>query len=432
MGPSQALIPLKRPHSEDDLSGKGCSSCGGLDHQRRSSKTCAYYKPNIKDIHKPEKDAVKDLRTVVVGLRSVLKVPELGATIEDAVQRVTDIQLDVCHLMNGFIIFMLENNRVIPCLKYSAGIMLQFYYGVSAVSSHDLNTRKTVNDPNLEEYLNLFWNTAQRRYSSFNDASGLSQMIKFAALQYSTNAMNHVWMNLPKWFKKWLNYKIVKHIGFLMEYDEVKEIVEYIFNELSRDDNDQNMYKIPNSFLLLLNGDNGDFVFGAFDYVYFKALDYLNGLTLSEKAMKAGWWMYYGVLKKLLKCFSKHNNDPSIHYHDQAAQRGMRLLSFAPMNNFQCKHVMIDTDSLHGLLRSSNITRDIVDVADTSSTAGVADNDEFAYDSDFRILSIEQFRDEAFLWWHACFDFERFETTEKRFSFSLVTDGVKVRFYFCL
>ncbi|KAI3655570.1 hypothetical protein MP638_000268, partial [Amoeboaphelidium occidentale] len=170
--------------------GKRCK-CGSTEHQRISNKNCPLYKPRLKlqyrDTELPEKTV-----TTTTGLNSVLRIAPLKDIIMDAVARCTDIQVEVSRLLNGYVIWMIEENRPIPDLRFSDGIMREFYQAVCSIDAvRNPHQHKGVSTPSINEYMDEIYSRCRPDHLAWNDATKLTELIPNMARMHSTNCQNH-------------------------------------------------------------------------------------------------------------------------------------------------------------------------------------------------------------------------------------------------
>ncbi|KAI3657692.1 hypothetical protein MP638_003702 [Amoeboaphelidium occidentale] len=158
IGPSAGEKKRKEPEG-----GKRCKY-GSTEHQRISNKNCPLYKPRLKlqcrDTELPEKTV-----TTTTGLNSVLRIAPLKDIIMDAVARCTDIQVEVSRLLNGYVIWMIEENRPIPDLRFSDGIMREFYQAVCSFDAlRNPHQHKVVSTPSINEYMDEIYSRCRPDY----------------------------------------------------------------------------------------------------------------------------------------------------------------------------------------------------------------------------------------------------------------------------
>ncbi|KAI3655596.1 hypothetical protein MP638_004028 [Amoeboaphelidium occidentale] len=225
IGPSAGGKKRKEPEG-----GKRCK-CGSTDHQGISNKNCPLYKPRLKlqyrDTELPEKTV-----TTINGLNSVLRIAPLKDIIMDAVACCNDIQVEVSRLLNGYVIWMIKENRPIPDLRFSDGIMREFYQAVCSMdAARNPHQHKVVSTPSINEYIDEIYSRCRPDYLAWNDATKLTQLISNMARMHSTNCQNHVVTNLLKWIKKCA--------------DDFNEVVTVAMNEITRIEEDEGFYAIP-------------------------------------------------------------------------------------------------------------------------------------------------------------------------------------------
>lgn len=149
---------------------------------------------------------------VKVGLVGMVRLPGLLRVLEDAVDRMTKLQTELCHFLYAFILWQIALGRPVPDLRYGQGIMRKAYQALFRTSARLPNQRKRARTPELEEFAEIY---ARYRpiYLSWNNAAGLSNAVSAMAKQFATNCMLNVTVNFEKRFRKWLKYKIEKHAG---------------------------------------------------------------------------------------------------------------------------------------------------------------------------------------------------------------------------
>ncbi|KAI3656222.1 hypothetical protein MP638_002290 [Amoeboaphelidium occidentale] len=207
------------------------------------------YKPRLKLADRPD-DHPERTVTTFTGLKGVLKIPAFKDVILDAVARCTDIQFEASRLMNGFVIWLCERNIPVLDLRYSSGMMMQFYYAVCSVNaSRSPLVRKTVSNAHLEQYLNEVYTPCRPPQLPWSDSSYLSQLILNLARLHSTNSQNHIVMNIFKVIKHWLCFKLSKRLSEILTSDEIQDVADYIIKELTRVFGDDEIFFIPFSII---------------------------------------------------------------------------------------------------------------------------------------------------------------------------------------
>ncbi|KAI3655593.1 hypothetical protein MP638_001328 [Amoeboaphelidium occidentale] len=198
IGPSAGGKKRKEPEG-----GKRCK-CGSTEHQRISNKNCPLNKPRLKLQYRhtelPEKTV-----TTITALNSVLRIAPLDDIIMNAVSRCTDIQVEVSRLLNGYVIWMIEENRLIPDSIFSDGIIREFYQAVCSIDAvRNPHQHKVVSTPSINEYMDEIYSRCRPDHLAWNNATKLAQLISNMAKMHSTNCQKHVFTNRLKWIKKWL------------------------------------------------------------------------------------------------------------------------------------------------------------------------------------------------------------------------------------
>ncbi|KAI3657448.1 hypothetical protein MP638_002260 [Amoeboaphelidium occidentale] len=425
IGPSAGGKKRKEPEG-----GKRCK-CGSTEHQRICNKNCPLYKPRLKlqyrDTELPEKTV-----TTTTGLNSVLRIAPLKDIIMDAVARCTDIQVEVSRLLNGYVIWMIEENRPIPDLRFSDGIMREFYQAI-------------VSTPSINEYMDEIYSRCRPDHLAWNDSTKLGQLLSNMARMHSTNCQNHVVTNLLKWIKKWLIWKRGKQLRAFLCADDFNEVVTVAMNEITRTEEDEGFYAIPLNIIeadilktdvQAFENENGIHgrglrLFSLTPISTFKQkfilidTDALHDLMTSEnigivvprdkvvfRVNAIEWWPRAFNVDKLTTAtkrfgFSISTNGVEYHQHNmkqfersEMNDWGLRLFSLIPISTFKQKFILIDTDALHDLMTSENI-------------GIVVPRDKVV----FRVHAME--------WWRRAFNVDKLTTATKRFGFSISTNGVE-------
>ncbi|KAI3661632.1 hypothetical protein MP638_002884 [Amoeboaphelidium occidentale] len=283
-------------------SGKRCK-CGSTEHQRISNKNCPLYKPRLKlqyrDTELPEKTV-----TTTTGLNSVLRIAPLNNIIMDAVARCTDIQVEVSRLLNGYVIWMIEENRPILDLRFSDGIMREFYQAVYSIDAvRNPHQHKIVSTPSINEYMDEIYSRCRPDHLAWNDATKLTQLISNMARMHSTNCQNYVVTNLLKWIKIWLIQKLGKQLRAFLSADDFNEVVTVAMNEITRTKEDEGFYAIPLNIIAAVTPEQLNLIYDRINHYYEKLRIILNNQPLDEDSLKASWWTYLKPMSRLLKTF---------------------------------------------------------------------------------------------------------------------------------
>lgn len=165
---------------------KKCPSCGGTDHQRKSSKKCPQHQGKFSDRY-TEHDQKESEYTVKLGLNSLYnrklepdKKQLLPNTIQDAAHTMTQIYCETTKLLQGYLIWLLEQGENIPDLRFSDGILMQFFQAVQFADENVHTVPKSVATDSIKRYVSEVYCLA-RGNKSFCDGSGLSHMIATVA-----------------------------------------------------------------------------------------------------------------------------------------------------------------------------------------------------------------------------------------------------------
>ncbi|KAI3657739.1 hypothetical protein MP638_004343 [Amoeboaphelidium occidentale] len=231
----------KRKESEGS---KRCK-CGSTEHQKISNKECPLYKSRLKLVDQPF-DRTERTVTTSTSLNAVLRIPVLKDVIMDAVARCTDIKVEASRLMNGYVIWMIEENRPIPELRFSDGIMREFYQAVCSIDAiRNPHQHKVVSTPSINEYMDEIYSRCRPDHLAWNDATKLTQLISNMARMHSTNCRNHVVTNLLKWIKKWLIWNFGKQLRAFLSADDFNHVVTVAMNDITQAEEDEGFYAIP-------------------------------------------------------------------------------------------------------------------------------------------------------------------------------------------
>lgn len=219
--------------------GRKCK-CGSSDHSRISNKNCPLYKPRLK-LQNRDPGQFEKTVTATTGLNSVLKLPALKDVILDAVSRCADIQVETSRLLNGYVIWMIERNQPLPDLRFSSGIMRQFYMAVCSVHPTRLpHQHKTVSTESVNEYIDTVYAQCRPDQLAWNDSTKLGQLVSNMARMHSVNCQNHVVTNIVKWIRKWFCWKLGKHLRHFLSADHFNDVVSFTMREVTRSDDDDN------------------------------------------------------------------------------------------------------------------------------------------------------------------------------------------------
>ncbi|KAI3659248.1 hypothetical protein MP638_003276 [Amoeboaphelidium occidentale] len=324
IGPSVGGKKRKEPEG-----GKPCK-CGSTERQRISNKNCPLYKPRLKlqyrDTELPEKTV-----TTINGLNSVLRIAPLNDIIIDAVAGCTDIQVEASRLLNGYVIWMIEENRPIPDLRFSDGIMREFYQAVYSIDAvRNPHQHKIVSTPSINEYMDEIYSRCRPDHLAWNDATKLAQLISNMARMHSTNCQNH----------KWSLRKLGKQSRASLSADDFNEVLTVAMNDITRTEEDDGFYAIPLNIIEAGTSEQLNLIYDRINHYYEKLRIILNNQPLDEDSLKASWWTYLKPMSRLLKTFiNNYEQDAPNRLENGIHGRGLRLFSLIPISTFKQKPI---------------------------------------------------------------------------------------------
>jgi hypothetical protein len=160
-------------------------------------------------------------------------------------------------------------------------------------------------------------------------------------------------------------------------------------------------FELPEmNFLLALTPDQLDQVDLRCQYIFTKAKNVvLEGMSLGS-AVGRSWWRYLRPLWRILRTFEKNSQEDAqerIATHRRG--RGLRTFSLLPITSYQRRFVLIDTDALYSLCVRAGWTG---------------------------LGTMVDFRRDSATWWRKAFRIKKVTTANRRFGFSVSTDGTSV------
>jgi hypothetical protein len=215
---------------------------------------------------------------------------------------------------------------------------------------------------------------------------------------FASNAQNHVVVNLPKRLLRWLVWKLEKELRFLVNGD-IWRLARAILDSLVEDV----AFELPNSnFLLALTPAQFDQVGLRCQYIFTKAKDVvLEGMKLGDE-VSGSWWKYLRPLWRILQTFEKNSRaDAQERATTRRRGRGLRTFSLLPITSYQQRFILIDTDTLFYLF---------VRVGWMGLESP----------------TMAEFKVNSATWWKKAFRIKKVTTTNRRFGFSVCTDGMSV------
>ncbi|KAI3655346.1 hypothetical protein MP638_006773, partial [Amoeboaphelidium occidentale] len=220
------------------------------------------------------------------------------------------------------------------------------------------------------------------------------------ARMHSVNCQNHVVTNIVKWIRKWVIWKLGKHLRHFLSTDHFNDVVSFTMREVTRNDDEEEDHFLPERVINAVTIQQLELMFDCIEHYINKLKDILEKQPLDEDSLKASWWTYLKPMSRILKTFVKnHITDAEARVENGVRGRGLRLFSLTPISSFKQKFILIDTDALHDLMTSQDIG--------------------------MQVPNKESFRENTLEWWRTAFDVDKLTTATKRFAFSISTDGVQ-------
>jgi hypothetical protein len=128
----------------------------------------------------------------------------------------------------------------------------------------------------------------------------------------------------------------------------------------------------------------------------------LENKSLSAENVKQTWWDYLRPLWRILKTFEKnYQADANDRRITRRRGRGLRLFTILPQSKLQKRFILIDSTALHRLLSTIN-------------HCGLGK------------ISLDDFNENIEHWWKMAFNIDKVTTKNRRFGFSIMTDGMSV------
>ncbi|KAI3635164.1 hypothetical protein MIR68_006730 [Amoeboaphelidium protococcarum] len=177
-----------------------------------------------------------------------------------------------------------------------------------------------------------------------------------------------------------LNFKLTKHIGFMCDSEQIHKLKSYALAEVAKRPEDQNMTRFPQDVWYAVGNEDEQ----------------------TSSGRSSDWPCLVDISKGVEKC--PENVPPSQQRRrrrrliTRRRGRGLRLFSLVPIGKLRQKHILVDTDALHDLYQMA----------------------------DMEVPPKPEFRNQADVWWRRAFDVDSVTTANRRFGYSLSTDGVQV------
>lgn len=392
--------------------------CGGIDHKRRSSHLCPQNIKRLKNQNAAPEGMVDKVSVVTSSLQSILR-PHVNVSpvIQDVVYRMNRIMIEGSRFANGYLLWMLQNHQLPDFANLT--VVRHMFVAVTAKDHNHLEDRNRHVSESVNQFAEEFY--APHMNEPYTDPRSLAQLITNVAVQFQTNAMNHVVKDFKSKLKQWLRYKIKKHTGFWYDNDDetTNLLIGRLLTYLESIHQDPPQPLPLNLADLDLNlGDNFPLFYDSLYHVLARTETKLRDefavippggdpifLKLDDQYIKQHWCKYLEPLRKILKTFVTRTEqldaEHQEHGNEGPLRRGLKRFNLLPVYKFRFKHILIDTNALHDILRDANVNN-IPDVPRSKA----------------------QFRNDANNWWNIVFNFDNLTTANRRFSYSLSTDGV--------
>ncbi|KAF7720473.1 hypothetical protein EC973_008238, partial [Apophysomyces ossiformis] len=169
-----------------------CSTCGGTDHQRRTSKLCQDHTKK----RKPPKD-FKRTSVVKTSLANTCRSAEFVRSIEDVVKHIRDVTYVGSLFANFFFVQLLSENQNIPPITHD------LCYSIFSMIAGE---GKNANESLQEAYLRFKVSVPEYKEAKFR-SRGYMTIISSAAKEYEEAIRNHLTANFEP---KTIQYLLVR------------------------------------------------------------------------------------------------------------------------------------------------------------------------------------------------------------------------------
>jgi hypothetical protein len=383
--------------------------CGSLTHRTRSSKLCPLHIKRKRDQEAPVlPPGVREVMvTTTIGFNTLLREELIRPVILDAVHRCTDLYSEASRIFNGYLICLMEGGFTAPTISQS---FIRRCFLVAKAQRGDAQQHVATSDATVNAYVDTVYSAFRPPGLAWTDGRGLSNLITNMAKAYLVNCQNHLVVNFECKFRIWIGFKICRHVGLLVNFNGayLDQIQLYVMSYLLPRPY-QGPVNFPPAVLGWLEQWNDPhhevLLFRAVNFVLDKAHQLLvhedNALVLSDEGIKLSWNQYIRPFWRILRTFVKHSDT----FEMRVARRhggGLRLFSLAPIASNKAHYISVDTNALHDLLRTVDGL-----AAQVPSNVGV-------------------FRENAMDWWTRMFHLNKVTSANRRFAYSLETNGMGV------
>jgi hypothetical protein len=352
---------------------RSCSSCHSDTHRRPTHKSCPHY---IKRARLTTHDeGIHTIRCCTKnGFNKICRSDALARIIERTVHEMTQVTYEASLIANKLVYHCLDNNVDIPRADMQFGMDL-----MRSASGH--RTRNDLVNQAADAYREI-------RPATLPFARHSSQVVNFAATQYITCCMNHITTNLPKRMERYLKWKL-RHVATDISYAARNTCATSLLQHLADDRHD--IVTFPRVVEELEDEEERHFFRGRLQHVLDHAFVILGGLPFHKDLVKPRWWEYLAVFRRLLVHVERNI--------DEAAPL-LRRFTLLPIYSFQTRHITIDTKALFHLWHRIHF---------------------FGFDPP---EDWQAFQEEADEWWRRSFAINKVTTATRRFTKTLMTDGV--------
>ncbi|KAI3656629.1 hypothetical protein MP638_003067 [Amoeboaphelidium occidentale] len=302
----------------------------------------------------------------------------LTDVVNDAVQRLNDLSCEASRMLNGFCIWLLENNHAFSDIRY-ADAPYRF---------------KSQKNELLNKYMNDVYSKIRDPKLAYCDASGLSSIVNSIAKEYATNALNHVQINIVRFTRQYVDFILSREVGPELTRKTYNQVKQFILAELERNSSDSNLKRFPFEALMVIKKkklvkrpqSEHDALFASIIKIWDTARDVLQCRNLTKSVVKNEWWLYIPSMYHMLKIWdtardvlqcrnltkSVVKNEwwlyiPSMYqmlkvvcanYKEIAEERqksrkrgrALRLYYLVPLYHYQQRHIPIDSSGLHEIM----------------------------------------------------------------------------------
>ncbi|KAI3655251.1 hypothetical protein MP638_003680, partial [Amoeboaphelidium occidentale] len=142
------------------------------------------------------------------------------------------------------------------------------------------------------EYVDTVYSQCRPNQLAWNDSTKLGQLISSMARMHSVNCQNHVVTNIVKWIRKWVIWKLGKHLRHFLSTDHFNDVVSFTMREVTRNDDEEEDHFLPERVINAVTIQQLELMFDCIEHYLNKLKDILEEQPLDEDSLKASWWTY--------------------------------------------------------------------------------------------------------------------------------------------